>query len=266
VPSWTAALWDLGLGTSIVGRTRYCIHPEPLASSGIPRIGGTKDVRLERVLALMPDLVVTNDEENTPDTLAALTSELGTDRVFRSFPRTSAEALADLRRLAEVCGASPRALQDALSRIQQSQDALRAATAETPRLHHLYLIWQEPWMAAGHTSYIAHLLSEGGFESIIRTGSAPEDRYPTVTPEHHGNLLKQHGQHGFVLLSTEPYPFKDKHTQNVAQAWGCPTEQCLLVDGRALSWYGTLMAEGYDEVLRIRQRCLEIRACHMSAE
>lgn len=259
VPSWTAALWDLGLAHNLVGKTRFCIYPRGLRSSGIPSVGGTKDVDVARVLDLRPDLVVTNDEENLRPVLHELLAELGPDRLVRTFPQTPEQALGDLVHLAKRAGAKAHVLETWLAKIEAAQQDLHQELARrsTGGTHttcdFLYLVWMNPWMAAGDKTYISALLSEGGFRNRVTTSDDPKERYPSVAPE---SPLHQ-GPHDtcFVFLSSEPFAFRPRHVQVFSSEWHWPQERITRVDGRALSWYGTGLADGYREVKRLLIHC-----------
>ena len=253
VPSWTATVHDLGLATKLVGRTRYCTHPaglrDWLKQNNVPSVGGTKNARLGQILDLKPDLVITNDEENTPELITNLTAALGPQRVLRTFPRTADEAMKDLVKVGQACGASDVAIALCQHSIARARSRLLqlSISAKPTQASFLYLIWKEPWMAAGDRTYISSLLGAGGLRNCLGTGDAPLERYPIVSPE----MLME--KDTVVFFSSEPFAFGTRHIKAFCEEWDFDLSRCLRVDGRALSWYGSLLEQGFDEVCRILQ-------------
>lgn len=227
VPSQTELLFDLGVGASVVGVTRYCTHP-PDAVAGVARIGGTKRFHFERIESLRPDLVIGNKEENYPE---------GITRLQESFPvwmsdiADLADALAMIRELGRIVGAARAAarLQDAIaSGFAQLRPArLRSA---------VYLVWREPWMVAAAGTFIDAMMARGGFRNVFGGRS----RYPEVSLREIVELRPD-----CVLLSSEPYPFGDEHVAEFRER--LPGACILLVDGTRFSWYGSrlLRTPGY---------------------
>ena len=220
VPSTTETLFDLGVGDRVVGVTRFCVHPDEARTR--PKVGGTKDAIPARIEALAPDLVVANCEENTREIFDALR---GTAPVWAAFPRTLDEALADLRSLGTLVGSD-------------AESVCRAIELERARLPRrpfsfTYLIWKDPWMAAGPDTFISALLGEGG--GINESTSA--DRFPVVT------LEELRSRQGLLLLSSEPFPFADRHVSALVDA-GVSRERIHLVDGELLSWHGSRLRLG----------------------
>ena len=205
--------------------TRFCLHPSSVRA--LPKVGGTKDVDLDRVLALSPELVVANAEENTREIFEAI--EGAGLPLYVAFPKDVDGALSDLRRLGQLVD---RPADDWIERIQ-------AARGRLPRLsgRFLYLIWRKPWMAAGPDTFISRLLGELGLENALTEG----DRYPIVDPWAVG------ADH--LLLSSEPFPFAEKHRVELAGA----AASIRLIDGEACSWHGTAMARGFEDLIRWAQ-------------
>jgi len=232
VPSTTETLFALGLGDAVVGVTRFCIYPEASVAA-LPRVGGTKDLELARLEALAPDLVVGNVEENTPAMFEAIEARWP---LYAALPRTVDEALADLTNLGALVGAEAAAWAWR-GRAEAARARLRYR-AEGARWDYTYLIWREPWMAVSGDTFIAAMLAEAG--GVNRLAGHP-DRYPTLTPEELGGSPGDH-----VLLSSEPFPFKDKHRRELLAANGALSSDRLhLIDGELCSWHGVRMAEGF---------------------
>ncbi len=274
VPSVTELLFALGLGPWIVGRTGFCIHPAP-AVSAISKIGGTKDVNLDKVKSLAPTHVVVNVDENRLETVNALrefvphvvvthpcepqdnltlvtqlvelveifAAELG---VRRELPggndqgsSGSPEGLPSLPSVPDLRDRAQglaAALGDELARCRAFRDAAGPAI-EGPRV--LYLIWRAPWMTVARDTYISRMLAEVGWRTWPPQEGGPHGaaRYPALTGEE--PWLADIDE---LLLSSEPYRFGPQHLAE-AQAL-CPNARVRLVDGELISWYGPRAAEG----------------------
>ena len=226
VPSTTESLLALGCGQRVVGVTRFCVHP-PLAKS-LPKVGGTKDVEIARVAALAPDLVIGNVEENTADILAEIEQRWP---LYASFPRTVDAAIGDLMQLGALLGVA-----EAAAHHVRTVEAARAQLhAAAHAFRYVYLIWRRPWMAVSGDTFISAMLAEAG--GVNAFADHPE-RYFALTPA----ALAASGA-DVVLLSSEPFPFKERHRAELAAASGLPLDALALVDGELCSWHGTRMAE-----------------------
>ncbi|MFN3596812.1 MAG: helical backbone metal receptor [Rubricoccaceae bacterium] len=234
VPSLTELLAVLGLDDETVGLTRFCVHPEGWKTRKTV-VGGTKNVRLDRVAALRPDLVVANREENVREqveTLAATAPVALTD-----VPDVPA-ALATIRALGRLAG-RPAAAEALAADLAARFEALAAGRAAPLRA--LYLIWRGPWMAAGGDTIIHDVLARGGFANVL----ADRPRYPELPPDAFAALRPD-----VVLLPSEPYPFREAHRAEVAAL--APGAAVVLADGEAFSWYGPRLARAPDELARLR--------------
>ena len=210
VPSWSEWLADLGVQP--VGVTKFCIHPEGLNRPD-RRIGGTKNVDVDRVNALAPDLVIACREENVREQVEALNAP-----VLLTDAQTVRDAWKEMQRIAEAVGRGPEGAQW-VERIEAAWGAPRAAEARVA-----YAIWQAPWMVAGGGTYIHDVLKWWGADNVF----AEQLRYPEV---------KHWGDAEVVLLSSEPFPFSQAHAADL-QSHGQPA---LVVNGEAFSWYGSRM-------------------------
>jgi hypothetical protein len=253
VPSLTELLCDLGLQPYLVGRTGFCIHPRDQVQS-IEKIGGTKDVRCDRIRALAPTHLVVNIDENEKPTVDALSQSI--PHVIVTHPQTPADNLALYQLFGAVFGAIPGVAQRAQAlcmRFDSGMAALAALPAAPPR-QVLYCIWQDPWMTVTRKTYIGQMLALIGWHQWEpeMPSEAPQQgatagtpaRYPAFTwsPQ----LL---AQIDLILLSTEPYSFRDKHVDLLTRQTGKPV---LLVDGEMLSWYGSRAIAGLDYLGRLR--------------
>jgi len=226
VPSTTETLFALGCGARVVGRTRFCVHPDAVAA--IPTVGGTKDVDPDRVRALAPDLIVGNCEETSREIFDALDAVAP---IWAAFPRDVDGALADLDAMGELTGERGAA---AIHRaaIERARGALRAARGDRT-FRYAYLIWREPWMAAGADTFIASMLAEAGGVNAL---AGWQGRFPPIDPTALGAADLD-----VVLLSSEPFPFRERHRAELAAASDLPLDRIRFVDGELMSWHGARM-------------------------
>ena len=233
-PSLTELLHDLGAVTEVVGRTRFCVHPSPWVD-GIERVGGTKNPKIERIVALAPDLVVMNEEENRREDADAL--RLAGVRVLSSLPRTVEETAQMVREIAHAIGrdaAGARIADDILARAERVRGASRAA----PDVAFAYLIWRAPWMTISGDTFISALLSLAGGRNVF--GGA-DHALPTVTLDE-----LRAASPDVVFLSSEPFPFTAVHAAEVAHELGIDEGRVVLCDGEMLSWHGSRTPAGID--------------------
>lgn len=224
VPSQTELLYTLGLDEAVVGITKFCVHPQSWFRTK-SRIGGTKAVDPARVDALRPDLIIANKEENDRPQVEALAARYP---VWISDIKTLDDALAMIRGVGEITGKVPEA-KTLASAIATQFQRLPLPADPTPAA---YLIWRNPWMAAGGDTFIHHMLHYCGFTNIF----AGRDRYPTI----HLSDLAGHNPPR-ILLSSEPYPFRQRHIDEIKEI--LPHAAIRLVDGEFFSWYGSRLLE-----------------------
>ena len=241
VPSLTELLVELGLGDRIVARTRYCIHPAGRVAA-IPVVGGTKDVDLARLQALAPTHVVVNVDENRREIVDALQAWPLAPEVLVTRPTDPRDNLALVDGFAQVFAAEAGVAEQAAHwrvRLEAALDATRPHGRAPRRV--LYLIWRRPWMTVARDTYISRLLGRVAWSTLpaVEGGDAGAARYPSLAGDE--PWLAQVDE---VLLSSEPYPFGERH---VAQARAlCPGARVRIVDGERLSWYGTRAVAGLD--------------------
>lgn len=220
-PAITETLFALSLEDNIVGRTRYCIFPAQAAT--ITAVGGTKDINLDAIHALQPDLIICEKEENTKDIVETLAAYYP---VYVAQVQTIPEALTMIQKMGALthCTEQATALQENITRAftQLPQQHGRAA----------YMMWRKPYMVVGDTTYIHNVLTRIGFHNPF---ASFDGRYPAVTIEQ-----LQHAQLDYLFLSSEPFPFRDKHIQEL-QAH-LPHTDIRLIDGE-MFWYGAKMVE-----------------------
>jgi len=221
VPSQTELLYDLGLGERVVGITKFCVHPESWFKTK-HRVGGTKKVDMDKVRALEPDLIIGNKEENERKDILALEQEFP---VWMSDVRDLDGALDMVRRVGELTGTAAKA--EVLAR-DIAQGFAAMPRREEPRTV-AYLIWREPFMVAGHGTFVNDMLKRCGLVNVFDEGDA---RYPEITEQQLAEADPE-----VVLLSSEPYPFKEKHIAELNML--LPGTPVRLVDGELFSWYGS---------------------------
>ncbi len=230
VPSLTELLFALGLADQIVGRTHYCIHPQP-AVAAIPRVGGTKKIKYSRLQALQPTHVLVNIDENPRDLAERLAAD-GLD-VIVTHPLTPEDNVPLYRLLGGIFNRVAEAERLA-TEFTQALAELRRETWLRRRV--LYLIWRQPWMGVSRETYIARTLALVGWETLPAEATA---RYPVL--ELDSALLDAAD---LILFSSEPYRFEPDDLAAFARDYACPLEKLRLIDGEMTSWYGSRAIAG----------------------
>ncbi|MEV0256089.1 helical backbone metal receptor [Streptomyces sp. NPDC050732] len=223
VPSLTEAV-AVTVPGALIGATDWCSHPADLDDLGVVRVGGTKNPDVPRIVALAPDLVVANEEENRAPDLAALRAA-GIE-VLVTEVRTLGQAFRELARVLAACGAErrPRWLADA-------ETAWHGVASPSARLRGAVPIWRRPWMVLGRDTFAGDLLARLGVDNAY---AAHAERYPRVSVE----ALCSAGL-DLVVLPDEPYRF----TPDDGPEAFPPDTPVALVSGRHLTWYGPSLAE-----------------------
>lgn len=223
VPSQTELLYDLGLEEEVVGITKFCIHPDGWFRTKA-RVGGTKTVHFDKVQALQPDLIIANKEENVKEQVEALRAIAP---VWVSDIRSPEDNLEMIRQIGLITATADRA-QKMVQQLKADFETLPLGRCLGTRV--AYLIWYNPIMAAGNDTFIHEVLSRIGFENVLN--EVP--RYPELQME-----TLQQLQPELLLLSSEPFPFAEKHIK-IFQEY-LPETTIMLVDGELFSWYGSRM-------------------------
>lgn len=243
VPSQTELLFDLGLEDSIVGITKFCVHPYHLKSTK-KIIGGTKKVHYEKIRLLQPDIIIANKEENTQEIVDML-KEIAP--VWTSDIITVQHSLDMITELGKIFSVRTAASQwiDKISfaladfrKFMEGREWQKAA----------YFIWKDPYMAAGKETFINEMMKLNHFSNIYEER---EGRYPEVIVQ----KMRIQGDPEVVLLSSEPYPFKDedafelgRHTHHA---------KTVFVDGEMFSWYGSRMVKAFAYFKQLQDRIEE---------
>ena len=221
VPSQTELLVDLGLSDRIVGVTKFCVHPRGFKDQKTI-IGGTKNFHFDKIDALRPDLIIGNKEENYKEGIEQLAALYP---VWVSDIYDLEDALQMMKGIGELTGTEEKCkgIVDAVS-IGFREDYPFKGTA-------IYLIWQDPMITVGKNTFIDQMLGKTGFENLIKA-----ERYPEITAD---DILRLDPD--FILLSSEPYPFRDKHIAKYNDLF--PNAKVKLVDGEMFSWYGSRLLQ-----------------------
>ena len=228
VPSQTELLHYLGLKKEVIGITKFCVHPNNWFRSKT-RVGGTKTLNLDKIRSLQPDLIIANKEENDQTQIETLTKEFP---VWISDINSIENAFAMIQGVGEITK-TPALAQQLITDVRKGLERI-SPLCNIPAA---YFIWRGPWMVAGHNTYITDLMNHCGMVNVFTNQTS---RYPEVTPQ---EIMAAKPQ--LILLSSEPYPFKQKHMAELQAL--CPQAKILLVDGEMFSWYGSRMlhAVGY---------------------
>ena len=222
VPSITETLFDFGLtDTEIIGLTKFCIHPKGLVKN-VETIGGTKNLNLEKIKNLNPDLIIANKEEN---------EKLQVEELMKDFKVwvTAIETLEDNSRFLAELGTLLNKENTAKNFNQKISDIIKGIKIQEPKKV-CYLIWKNPYMTIGSDTFIHEILDKLGFENVFKN----EKRYPEISVEEMKNA-------DFIFLSSEPFPFQHKHIDELQKE--LLHSKIVLVDGEAFSWYGTHLAK-----------------------
>jgi ABC-type Fe3+-hydroxamate transport system substrate-binding protein len=225
-PSLTELVFALDRGDWLVGRTKFCVQPRDLVEA-VEKVGGTKNPKIARIVALNPDLVLMNEEENRREDADALRA--AGLRCHTSMPRNTHESVETVRSVGAALGEAARA--DAIARdIERRRDRVTTEAAGTPLISFAYLIWRAPYMTVSGDTYISALLADAGGSNVFASRG---DRYAVVTPDELRDAAP-----AVVLLPSEPFPFAARHLEELVERTGLPSERFRLADGELLSWHG----------------------------
>jgi len=241
-PSLTELVFDLGAGDALVGRTKFCVHPADRVEA-VEKVGGTKNPKVDRIIELAPDLVLMNEEENRREDAVAL--EAAGLRVHTSMPRTASDTAFMVRSIGRAISHA-RAAELIAEDIERRADRVRRQAVNYPPIRYACLIWREPIMTVNDDTFIAGLLSLPGGQNVFGSRDA---RYPAIAADelHNADPL-------LVLLPNEPFPFQDKHADELASLSRLPRERFRLVDGELLSWHGSRTPRGIDYAETVLRR------------
>jgi len=231
VPSQTELLVDMGLRDSIVGITKFCVHPEDLRQKK-KVVGGTKQVHIDKIRKLAPEIILCNKEENTPGMVQEL-EEIAPVHV--SDVKDIDDSIELIREYGEIFDAREKASEIA-GNILDLRNDFRKFVVDRPVQRVAYFIWKNPWMVVGKDTFIDHLLRLNNFENIF---SSEKSRYPEIYLDQIDHKSLDH-----ILLSTEPFPFKEEDKGDFKNL---ERNDCIhIVDGEYFSWYGSRLIAAFD--------------------
>lgn len=240
VPSQTELLCDLGLEEKIVGVTKFCVHPFYLKE--IKKvIGGTKQVHIDKIKALQPDIIIANKEENTIEIFEQL-------KDICPIWVTDIVSLDDNNQMINDFGVLFNRRTDAkkwIDKIKFAQKDFMNFVKDKPVYDVAYFIWRNPFMVAGNNTFINELLKINKFSNIYANR---EERYPEIVI----NRIKLEGDPELVFLSSEPYPFKEEHAFEIGRH--THHGKTIFVDGEMFSWYGTRVVKAFEYFKIIHNR------------
>ena len=229
VPSLTELVFDLGLGTHLVGRTHYCVHPADKLAA-VPSMGGTKKIKMDRLAEVGATHVLVNIDEN-PKELAAEIAATGV-QVVVTHPNAPEDNIGLFHLIGGLFGAENEAAA-LCQRFDAALADLKAAADNAPARLVLYLIWKEPWMTISQDTYISRTL---GLINWHTASHDPDNRYPEV------DMKAVLPETDLVLFSSEPYSFTAIDVEDFQKAH--PDVPARLIDGEMTSWYGSRAIEG----------------------
>jgi ABC-type Fe3+-hydroxamate transport system substrate-binding protein len=231
VPSQTELLFYLDLESRVIGMTKFCVHPSSWRKSK-SIIGGNKNFNFELIQSLKPDLIIFNKEENYKEGIELLKSIAPVWMSDVSSLETALSMIGQIGLLTDTCSKAD----NLTSQIQSSFLEIEKLSP----LRALYLIWSRPWMAAASGTFINDMITLSGLQNCL-----DDTRYPEISEQRMQELNPE-----VVLLSSEPYPFKQRHVDEIRSI--LPDAKIIFVDGELFSWYGSRMLKFPEYIKTLR--------------
>jgi hypothetical protein len=239
VPSITELLCDLDLSEKLVGRTGFCIHPWETVRT-IPKVGGTKDLKFDRIRELEPTHVVVNVDENRKEDAEALAEFV--PNVVVTHPLGPRDNLDLYRQMGREFDREAEA-----EKLCERFETALSKVEDRPEQRVLYLIWRDPWMTVAGDTYISQTLTLFNWQTtqppVLSNPVGDKGqgvRYPEVDLADFSDVDR-------ILLSSEPFHFKEQHLAEVEGL--VPGAKVSLIDGEMTSWYGSRAIAGLDYLL-----------------
>jgi len=230
VPSQTELLYDLGLEDSIVGITKFCVHPFHFKSTK-KIVGGTKSVHYDKIRLLEPNIIICNKEENTQEMVEEL-------RKICPVWITNISTLEDNFQMITDFGQ----IFDKRTEARKWNDKLAFALSDfknfitdIPVRKVAYFIWKNPYMVAGAGTFIDEMLRLNHFQNHFVS-----ERYPEIELE----KMDEENELDLILLSSEPFPFKAEDGYEISKS--TQNAQAILVDGEMFSWHGSRLLKAFE--------------------
>lgn len=239
VPSQTELLFDLGLEDAIVGITKFCVHP--IHFKGTKQIiGGTKQVKFDKIRALQPDIIIANKEENSLEMVEELsaicpvwvTNVITLDDNFKM--------IADFGQFFNKRNEAQKWMDEINFALHDFKEFIK----DKPLTKVAYFIWANPYMVAGKDTYINELLKLNNFQNIYED----KGRYPEIELK----KIRIDGDPDLILLSSEPFPFKDEQAFEIGLFTHNATT--IFVDGEYFSWHGSRILKAFDYFKLLHQK------------
>ena len=240
VPSITETLFALGLGEQVVARTGFCIHPEP-AVRDVPKVGGTKDMNIARLIATEPTHVIVNVDENRKADVDHLRKVI--PNIVVTHPMMPDDNIALFRLLGHIFSADDAARRLA-TELAVALAAARAVGAQLPPQTVLYAIWKNPWMTISRDTYVSAMLETVGWKTLPLQA---EKRYPEIAADDTVWYAAER-----IFLSSEPYSFGEEHIAELRNVMHL-TQPIELIDGEYVSWYGVRAIAGLNYLSDLRR-------------
>jgi ABC-type Fe3+-hydroxamate transport system substrate-binding protein len=239
VPSQTELLFDLGLESSIVGITKFCVHPFHLKQTKTV-VGGTKNIHLEKIKQLQPDIILCNKEENTKE-IVEQCKKIATTHVSEIY--NIQDSIDLIKTYGELLFCRTEASK-IIQKINSNLNDFHSFIADKKTIKVAYFIWRNPWMVAANNTFINYLLELNKFDNIYKG----KERYPEV------EIRKIHleGDPDLIFLSSEPYPFKEAHAFELGKY--THHAKPVFVDGEMFSWYGSRLIKAFQYFQELRER------------
>lgn len=241
VPSITELLFDLGLENYIIGVTKFCVHPTK-AKITKTIVGGTKNIKIDIIKQLNPDIILCNKEENTVE-IVEKCSKITTTHV------SDISSIEDVYELISMYGdifCCNRKAQEIILSIKDKVVKFNRFIVDKKTVKTAYFIWKNPWMVASNNTFINSILELNKFENIFKS----LNRYPKIELEELNKDVE------LILLSSEPYPFKEKHILEIKKT--ISNAKVVLVDGEMFSWYGSRLLKVFDYFIALQLRIREV--------
>ena len=220
---------DLGLEEFIVGVTKFCVHPSHLVKSKTI-VGGTKNINIDKIKALQPDIILCNKEENTKEIVEAC-EKIATTHVSDIFTIDDSKKL--IIEYGKLLSCKTEAT-EIVKKIDLGLTDFKQYLKNYSQKKVAYFIWRNPWMVAGNNTFINHLLELNNFKNIHNN----KERYPEINFNNSIHIPE------LILLSSEPYPFKEKHIEEINDCF--KKAKVILVDGEMFSWHGSRLIKAFD--------------------
>jgi iron complex transport system substrate-binding protein len=237
VPSQTELLYDLGLEDSIVGITKFCVHPDYLKATKTI-VGGTKNIKLDKIKALQPDIIICNKEENTKEIVTELSQICPVWVTDILTIEDNLQMIFDFGQLFNKRTEASKWMDKINFAFQDFQTFIK----NKPMKKAAYFIWANPYMVAGNSTFINELLRLNKFQNIYQS---KEGRYPEVELK----KIRLEGDPDLVFLSSEPFPFKDEHAFEIGRF--THHAKTVFVDGEMFSWYGSRLIKAFTYFKRL---------------